>query len=66
MLLHNLSGFTYQIMKEQVVLYYSFSPLLSLAFIIAFSDLEIAISIIQAQVFIILTCSYIKDGLDLH
>jgi F-type H+-transporting ATPase subunit a len=40
--------------------------LVPLAFIIAFSGLEIAISFIQAQVFAILTCSYIKDSLDLH
>ena len=64
MLLHILSGFTYQIMKSGIILF--FVGLLPLAFIIAFSGLEIAISIIQAQVFIILTCSYIKDGLDLH
>jgi F-type H+-transporting ATPase subunit a len=37
-----------------------------LAFIIAFSGLELAIALIRAIVFIILTCSYIKDGLDLH
>ena len=64
MLLHILSGFTYQIMKSGIILF--FVGLLPLAFIIVFSGLEIAISIIQAQVFIILTCSYIKDGLDLH
>ena len=64
MLLHILSGFTYQIMKSGIILF--FVGLLALAFIIAFSGLQIAIRIIQAQVFIILTCSYIKDGLDLH
>lgn len=40
--------------------------LLPLAFIIAFCSLEIAISFIQAQVFVVLTSSYIKDGLELH
>lgn len=40
--------------------------LVPLAFIIAFSGLELAIGIIQAQVFVVLTCSYIKDGLSLH
>ena len=40
--------------------------LIPLAFIIAFSGLEIAIAFIQSIVFIILACSYIKDGLDLH
>jgi F-type H+-transporting ATPase subunit a len=43
-----------------------FIGLLPLAFIIAFSGLEFAIAFIQAQVFVVLTCSYIKDGLDLH
>jgi F-type H+-transporting ATPase subunit a len=43
-----------------------FLGLLPLAFIIAFSGLELAIAFIQAQVFVVLTCSYIKDGLDLH
>jgi F-type H+-transporting ATPase subunit a len=40
--------------------------LIPLAFIIAFSGLELAIAFIQAQVFVVLSCSYIKDGLDLH
>lgn len=40
--------------------------LIPLFFIIAFSGLELAIAFIQAQVFIILSCSYIKDGLELH
>ena len=37
-----------------------------LAFIIAFSGLELGIAFIQAQVFIVLSCSYIKGALDLH
>ncbi|RPB06357.1 F1F0 ATP synthase subunit A [Morchella conica CCBAS932] len=37
-----------------------------LTFIIAFSGLEIVIALVQAQVFVILTCTYIKDSLDLH
>lgn len=40
--------------------------LLPLAFIIAFTGLEFAIALIQSHVFVVLTCSYIKDGLDLH
>jgi len=43
-----------------------FAGLLPLAFIIAFSGLELAIAIIQAQVFVVLTCSYIKDAVYLH
>jgi len=40
--------------------------LLPLSFIIAFSGLELAICFIQAQVFVVLTCGYIKDAIDLH
>lgn len=64
MLLSILSGFTYKIMTSGIIFF--FVGLLPLAFIIAFSGLEIAIALIQAQVFVVLSCSYIKDGLDLH
>lgn len=64
LLLSILSGFTYNIMSSGFIFF--FVGLLPLAFIIAFSGLELAIAFIQAQVFVILTCSYIKDGLDLH
>jgi len=43
-----------------------FVGLIPLAFIIAFSALELGIAFIQAQVFVVLTCSYIKDVLELH
>ena len=64
MLLSILSGFTYNIMSSGILFF--FFGLLPLLFIIAFSGLELGIALIQAQVFIILSCSYIKDGLDLH
>jgi F-type H+-transporting ATPase subunit a len=64
MLLTILSGFTYNIMTSGLISF--FLGLLPLAFIIAFSGLELAIACIQAQVFVVLTSSYIKDGLDLH
>ena len=64
MLLNILSGFTYNIMTSGFILF--FLALLPLAFIIAFSGLELGIAFIQAQVFVVLTCSYIKDALDLH
>ena len=64
MLLSILSGFTYNIMTSGVLFFVL--GLVPLAFIIAFSGLELAIAFIQAQVFVVLTCSYIKDGLDLH
>jgi F-type H+-transporting ATPase subunit a len=64
MLLNILSGFTYNIMNSGIL--YLVLGLLPLSFIIAFSGLEFAIAFIQAQVFVVLSCSYIKDGLDLH
>jgi F-type H+-transporting ATPase subunit a len=64
MLLNILSWFTYNIMNSGFV--YFFVAFLPLDFIIAFSGLELAIAFIQAQVFVVLTCSYIKDALDLH
>ena len=64
MLLNILSGFTYNIMTSGILFFVI--GLLPLSFIIAFSSLELAIGFIQAQVFVVLSCSYIKDALDLH
>ena len=64
MLLNILSGFTFKIMTSGFI--YFFVGLLPLSFIIAFSSLELAIAFIQAQVFVVLTCGYIKDSLELH
>jgi len=64
MLLNILSGFTYNIMSKGLI--YFFLGLVPLLFILAFSGLEIGIAFIQAQVFVVLTASYIKDSLDLH
>ena len=64
MLLNILAGFTYKIMTYGLI--FVLLALVPLAFIIAFSGLELGIAFIQAQVFVVLTCSYIKDGLDLH
>lgn len=64
MLLNILSGFTYNIMTSGILFF--FLGLLPLAFIIAFSGLEFGIAFIQAQVFVVLSCSYIKDCLELH
>ena len=64
MLLNILSGFAYNIMTSGII--YFFVGLVPLAFIIAFSGLELGIAFIQAQVFVVLTSSYIKDALDLH
>ena len=64
MLLNILSGFVYNIMKSGFI--YFFISLIPLTFIMAFSALEIGISFIQAQVFCVLSSSYIKDGIELH
>ena len=64
MLLSILSGFVYNIMNSGIIFFVV--GLIPLLFIIAFSGLELAIAFIQAQVFVVLSSSYIKDGLDLH
>lgn len=64
MLLNILSGFTYNIMTSGLIFF--FLGLLPLSFIIAFSGLELGIAFIQSQVFVVLSCSYIKDALELH
>jgi F-type H+-transporting ATPase subunit a len=64
MLLNILAGFCYNIMNSGIL--FMLLGLIPLAFIIAFSGLELGIAFIQAQVFVVLTSSYIKDALDLH
>ena len=64
MLLNILAGFTFNIMSKGLL--YFFLGLVPLLFILAFSGLEIGIAFIQAQVFVVLSASYIKDSLDLH
>lgn len=64
LLLNILSGFTYNILTSGFLFF--MIGIIPLAFIIAFSGLELGISLIQAQVFVVLTSSYIKDALDLH
>ena len=64
MLLNILSEFTYKIMDTNFV--YFFLGLIPFIFIGAFSGLELGIAFIQAQVFVVLSSSYIKDTLLLH
>ena len=64
MLLNILAGFTYNIMIKSFILL--LLCLVPVSFIIAFSALELGIAFIQAQVFVVLSSGYIKDGLDLH
>ena len=64
MLLNILSGFTYNIMISGFIFF--ILGLIPLTFITAFSTLEMGICFIQAQVFSVLSSSYIKDGIILH
>jgi F-type H+-transporting ATPase subunit a len=64
MLLNILSGFTYNIITSGFIFF--ILGIIPISFIIAFSGLELGIAFIQAQVFVVLSSSYIKDALDLH
>jgi F-type H+-transporting ATPase subunit a len=64
MLLNILSGFIYNIMTSGVIFF--ILGLIPLVFVIAICGLELGIAFIQAQVFVVLTSSYIKDSLYLH
>jgi len=59
MLLYILSGFTYNMMKSYLFPIWIL-PLIGIA---SFSGLEVGIAVIQAQVFVVLSSSYIKDGI---
>jgi F-type H+-transporting ATPase subunit a len=64
MLLSILSSFTFNIMKTGFI--FMIIGLIPLSFIMAFSGLELAICFIQAQVFSVLSSSYIRDGVEVH
>lgn len=63
-LLKILSGFLYPALTSGILLF--FVTLLPMMIFIALVGLEIAVSLIQAYVFTILTCSYLKDAIELH
>jgi len=63
-LLKILSGFLYPALTSGIIMF--FVTLLPMAIFIALVGLEIAVSLIQAYVFTILTCSYLKDAIELH
>ena len=63
-LLKILSTFLYQLFSSSIVV--AFFTLVPYSIFIALIGLEIAVSIIQSYVFILLTASYIKDALELH
>lgn len=59
-----LAGFLYQGFSSGVIL--SLVSLIPFTLFLAITGLEIGVSLIQAYVFCILTCIYIKDAIDLH
>jgi len=63
-LLKIFSGFTWSILKIGHVMI--LISLLPLSFLTILYSLELAIAFLQAYVFTILLCSYIKDAIDLH
>lgn len=63
-LLKILSGFIYTLMTTNIFIF--FITLIPFALFLAIVGLELAVSLIQTYVFTVLTCSYIKDSIDLH
>lgn len=63
-LLKILSTFLYQMFSKSILM--AIFTLIPFSIFLALIGLEIAVSIIQSYVFVLLTCSYIKDALELH
>jgi len=63
-LLKILSTFLYQMFTKSIVM--AVVTLIPFALFVCLIGLEIAVSVIQAYVFILLTSSYIKDAIELH
>jgi F-type H+-transporting ATPase subunit a len=63
-LLKILSGMLWPILTSGVFMF--FVTLIPVTIFTALVGLEIAVSFIQAFVFTLLTCSYLKDAIDLH
>ena len=59
-----LATFLYQMFSSTVIVFVL--TLVPFAIFLAIMGLELAVSVIQAYVFTILTCSYIKDAIELH
>lgn len=59
-----LSGFAWTMLSAGVLGYIGAFSIL--CFILAFTALEVAIAFIQAYIFTLLTCIYLKDGIHLH
>jgi len=63
-LLKILSTFLYQLFSSSIIV--AILTLVPFSIFLALIGLEIAVSIIQAYVFVLLTSSYIKDAVELH
>jgi len=63
-LLKILSGLLAKLFTSGIIVF--FVTLVPFAIFILLCGLEIAVSVIQAYVFCLLTCSYLKDAIDLH
>ena len=59
-----LATFLYQMFSSTLII--CTITLIPFTIFLAIIGLELAVSIIQAYVFTILTCSYIKDAIELH
>lgn len=59
-----LSTFLFQMFNASIVI--AILTLIPFSIFLAIMGLELAVSVIQAYVFTILTCSYIKDAIELH
>lgn len=63
-LLKILSTFLWQLFTTSVLVF--FVTLIPFAIFVALIGLELAVSLIQAYVFCVLTCSYVRDAIELH
>jgi F-type H+-transporting ATPase subunit a len=63
-LLKILSTFLYQLFSSSIFI--ALFTLIPYSIFVALIGLELAVSMIQAYVFILLTCSYIRDAIELH
>lgn len=63
-LLKILSGMLWPILTSSILMF--FVALVPMAIFLALVGLEIAVSFIQAYVFVVLTCVYLRDAIDLH
>src|SRR6266478_6447781 len=64
--LHKLNFFSYFVPSGTPLALFPLLTLLPFALFLALCGLEIAVSIIQAYVFVLLVMSYIKDAIYLH